>query len=160
MNEINIEKVIALAPAVIAFISIFVEISPIKLNPISLMLGWMATILNKKIYIKLDEIEKATRYNRSSIDKLRKDMDVEFLKISEEAANKEAERLRSKIIEFADSCRVGTKHTQNHFENIFREITSYYDYCSRHKISNHFIDEEHTFIREVYQKCIRENSFL
>ena len=73
---------------------------------------------------------------------------------------KEAKRLRAKIIEFADSCRVGDHHTQNHFENVFRDYSDYMNYCDTHDIPNHFIDTEYAYIQEVYTECLKENKFL
>ena len=73
---------------------------------------------------------------------------------------KEAKRLRSNIICFSDSCRIGTHHTKNHFENIFRDYDDYKNYCKVHKFENHFIDGEMSYIESIYEECLRENKFL
>ena len=87
-------------------------------------------------------------------------MDKKFEEKQKDDDEKEAKRLRSSIIEFADSCRIGNHHTQNHFENVMRDYSEYADYCEKHDIPNHFIDSEYRYIEDIYQECLRENKFL
>ena len=76
------------------------------------------------------------------------------------ADTKEAKRLRARIIDFADSCRVHQKHTKTAFENITRDYGDYMEYCEKHDIPNHFIDAEFEYIKEVYSECQKENKFI
>ena len=141
-----IDLVVNYAPFIISVVSIFIEFSPVKVKPLTIIIKWIANIINKDVHVKLDEIEKGMVANREgvkelqgNIESLKSDMDSRFMAAEKEAAQKEASRLRAKIIAFADSCRIGSKHTQSNFENVFRDITDYYDYCSDYGLENHYI---------------------
>ena len=107
-----------------------------------------------------DDLEKTTKESNIAIKELGKMVDERFKEHKKEADEKEAKRLRAGIISFSDSCRVKDRHTKKHFENIFRDYDDYIAYCSKHNIPNHYIEGEYEYIQSVYQKCLRENSFL
>ncbi len=68
---------------------------------------------------------------------------------------------RYRILRFNDEIRNDIKHTKEHFDQILEDITNYENYCREHK---NFKNDKATFavsnIRNVYQKCMDENSFL
>ena len=94
------------------------------------------------------------------LENLDNKIDLKFEEKNKDDDEKEAKRLRASIIAFSDSCRVNTKHTKQHFENVFRDIDDYNLYCMKHNIPNHYIDGEVSYITSIYEKCLRENSFL
>lgn len=144
-----------------AIIMVVIEFNKkIPFHPISYILGSFGKMLNKSLYEKMDEIEKQQEKNNKKIMELNEKVDKKFEEKQKDDDEKEAKRLRARIIEFADSCRVGNKHTQNHFENVFRDYDDYIRYCSKNSIPNHFIDAEHDYIDSVYHKCLKENRFL
>ena len=116
--------------------------------------------MTKDLAKDLQDLKKETKANNEAIIELDKKVDKKFKEKQKDDDEKEAKRLRAKIIEFADSCRVGDHHTQNHFENVFRDYGDYMNYCNTHDIPNHFIDTEYAYIQEVYTECLKENKFL
>lgn len=132
--------------------------SPFK--PWTHLFEWIGKCINKDTNERLDKIEQQQKANVEAIIELDKKVDRKFAEKQKDDDEKEAKRLRSDIIMFADSCRVGNHHTQNHFQNVFREYGDYIKYCDKHNIPNHFIDNEYAYIQNVYQECIRENKFV
>lgn len=173
----------------IIILTSFVEVSKIKINPWSSLFGFIGKALTKDISNDIKEmaediknikqdvnnLEESTKSNSKAIEGLDKKVDEKMselnkelkeyvdlsnAKLKKDSDEKEAKRLRANIIQFADSCRVGARHTQNHFENIFRDYDDYIEYCRKNDIPNNFIDTEKKYICEVYNKCIRENKFI
>lgn len=76
-------------------------------------------------------------------------------------AEKDARQARRRIIEFADECRRGTRHSEEHFCNVLEDIDDYERYCDRHPLfKNKKAEQSIGFILEVYDKCKHENSFI
>ena len=145
----------------IAVVSFLVEKSKkLPFKPWSALISWFGKCLTKDLAIDLQDLKKETKANNEAIIELDKKVDKKFKEKQKDDDEKEAKRLRAKIIEFADRCRVGDHHTQNHFENVFRDYSDYMDYCRIHEIPNHFIDTEYAYIQEVYTECLKENKFL
>lgn len=159
--EITLKQVFDFIVGAIAVISIFVEFSKkIHFRPWSFVFSHIEGLLNRNLLKKLDEIEKQQRANEEAIIELKKDIEKKFEESAVAADTKEAKRLRSRIIEFTDSCRIHQKHTKTAFENITRDYDDYLNYCEEHDIPNHFIDAEFEYIKEVYAECQAENKFI
>lgn len=161
LSLITLKDTIYFLAGIFMALSIFVEkVSKIPFKPWSKFFEWLGKCLTKSLNSKLVEIEKQQIANKDAIIELEKKVEKKFAEKQEDDDTKEAKRLRARIIEFADSCRVGNHHTQNHFENVFRDYSDYIDYCDRHNIPNHFIDSEYRYIEQIYQECLKENKFL
>ena len=161
LEAITLKDIIYFIVGFITVISIVVEkAKKIPFHPWSHLFEWIGKSLTKSVSTKLEFIEQQQKANNEAIIELDKKVDRKFEEKQEDDDTKEAKRLRARIIEFADSCRIGNHHTQNHFENVFRDYSDYIDYCEKHNIPNHFIDSEYKYIEEIYQECLRENKFL
>lgn len=143
---------------IIAFISIFVEIAPIKLHPITFLLD----LINKPV--RQDIASLNTSINKSIDDvksELKKDMDVlkerqdlEEEKISELIkANEmnEISRIRWEIIEFSNSINNNQKHIRDEYRHIKDENRRYHELIEKYDLSNGLIDEEMEKINEHYE---------
>ena len=76
-------------------------------------------------------------------------------------AEADAKQARRRIIDFADECRRGVRHSEEHFDNILEDITFYRQYCDEHpKFKNEKASHSIRFIEEIYDKCKRENGFI
>lgn len=68
---------------------------------------------------------------------------------------------RRRIIDFADECRRGTKHSEEHFKNMLSDIDTYEHYCNDHpNFENRQAALSIAFVADVYDKCKRENNFI
>ncbi|MDO4439188.1 MAG: hypothetical protein Q4B86_07090 [Eubacteriales bacterium] len=68
---------------------------------------------------------------------------------------------RYRILRFDDELRHNKKHTKEHFDQILEDITKYEKFCKDHP---EFPNNKAIFaianIKEIYQECTREGSFL
>lgn len=150
---------------ILGIISAFIEKSKkLPFNPWSKLFQWIGSKANAPILTRLDDIEKNNEdmrnEYRNSISSIRQNYNDRLDILERNADEKEAKQLRRNIIAFSDSCRTGDQHTKQHFENVFRDYDDYDAYCTKHKFENHFIEGEMTYIKQVYNECLKENKFL
>lgn len=130
------------AVSIIAILSVFFELTPIKINPISSLLKYIGTKLNE------DVIAEVTS------------MKAEIKKIDDKVDQNEIDRIRWEILDFANSCRNQKKHTREEFLHIIELNEKYHSIIDEKQIKNGQIDIEYGFIEKLYNRCLEENSFL
>ena len=65
------------------------------------------------------------------------------------------------IIDFSDECRRGTRHSEEHFDNVLEDIDAYEKYCAAHpQFENRKAVQSIRFIVEIYDECKRKNDFI
>lgn len=135
---------------IIAFLSLFIEISPIKLNPISAILNWIGQRTNKELYDKVDELEK-------KVDEIQsRQEDAEALEEEREAVN-----CRIRILQFSDELRRHIRHSQESFDQVLSDIDNYEKYCDSHpKFKNNKTINAKERIKAAYDGCMDQNDFL
>ena len=132
-----------------------VEISPIKVNPWSVLIKWIAKLLG------IVELKTEIVQVRNRMDELEKKIDQ--MKISEEEKSqlKEALSARRRILRFNDELLLKIKHSKEMFNDILKDITDYDNYCRTHP---DFKNKKAVFVEEnvarAYQDCMENNSFL
>jgi len=122
--------------------SIFIEISPIKINPISALFKWIGDALNKDTREQLSSISTKLESVSDRIDKI------------------EINDMRSTILDFANSCMNERKHTKEEFEHIIDLHTQYEDTISKKNMKNGRVELAFKYISDLYTSCLNENSFL
>ena len=142
--------------SIICFLALsLIEISPIKVNPWSMLIKWLARLLGI-IDLKTEIIQV-----RDRMDELEKKIDN--MKISEEEKDqlKEALAARRRILRFNDELLLKIKHSKEMFNDILKDITDYDNYCRTHP---DFKNKKAVFAEEnvarAYQDCMENNSFL
>jgi len=124
---------------ILVVLSLFIEFTPIKWNPISSLLGWIGKKTNKELFDKFDSFEK-------KVDKL------------EESA---AINCRVRILQFSDEIRRGMKHSQESFNQVLSDIDDYERYCEDHpEFENNKTVRAKEKILVVYDTCMDKNDFL
>ena len=123
-------------------LSAFIEITPIKINPISSLMRWIGKKFNSDVMEKLAEQDKAMEEIRDVVD------------------DNEIDRIRWEILDFANSCRQGKKHTMGEFVHIIDLNTKYHNVLNRRNLKNGQIDLEYSYIVDIFEECQRKNSFL
>ena len=74
---------------------------------------------------------------------------------------RDAKDARRRILRFSDECRNKSRHSLEMFVNVLDDITFYNTYCEEHpKFENARTVDAEKFIRDEYNECLRENSFL
>ena len=128
--------------AVSAVLSVVVQISPIKCNPWSRIFGWIGKVINAELIKKVEAQD-------AKIDSFRRDMD-----------ENEKDRIRYEVLSFANECRRHIDHTKEEFDHIISLKAKYEAILKRTDDKNGVFDADYQYIIEIYNTCLRENSFL
>jgi Rps23 Pro-64 3,4-dihydroxylase Tpa1-like proline 4-hydroxylase len=112
---------------VVLIVSIFIDLSPIKFNPIKMILSWFGRYLNKSIQTeitgfkeevseKLALLQEEQTAQRNTLDKIVRDREA-----------REISRLKWEVIEFETSIRDenGMKHSREQYRHILDEADKY-----------------------------------
>ena len=110
--------------AIGAILAVFIDISPIKFNPIKWLFG---------------KIGDMTVGNR--IDELAKTVD-----------ENEMDRIRSTVLSFAASCRQNVEHTRDEYQHIINLNGKYEKLLKKYDMANGVFTEEYKYILSKYNK--------
>ena len=141
LNEILslVENNKCLLGVFVIIIMSLLEVSKIKINPWS----WIGNLLNKGVISKMEKIEK------------------DVAEVKKEIGENTATSSRYRILRFDDEILHNTKHTKEHFDQILIDIDVYEKFCDNHPdFRNNLAVMAIKHIKQVYQKCSSENSFL
>lgn len=111
-------------------LTVFVEISPIKINPIQ----WLGKRLNSSLLQKLEKVEK-------KLD------------------NHVAQSLRSKILNYQNSLLNNQIHTHEEWSEILKACEDYEEYCKANNIKNGYVDHAIKYINSQFDKALYSNQF-
>ncbi len=128
--------------AVSGVLSVVIQISPIKLNPWSHLLGWIGRIINAELLKKVEA------------------QDAKFGQMQRMIDDNEKDRIRYEVLSFANQCRNHVKHTQDEFQHIIAINKKYHKLLAKTRDENGVFDAEYQYILELYHECQRSNSFL
>ena len=143
--------------AIVAVLSVFFEISKIKLNPISTLMKWLFKPLRKDMDDMKIEINK-------NIDSVRDEfkIEIESLKIQQRSDStridslietnemSEISRLRWEIIQFSNSLENNQKHIRDEYRHIKDDYKRYHMLIEKYNLDNGIIDEEMEKINARY----------
>ena len=104
------------------------QILPIKVNPWSTLFKWIGGIITKDLDMKISNITR-------KVNKLELDM-----------MTNEKDRIRYEILDFANSCRNGRKHTKDEFEHIIELNTKYEQLLQATNDENGVFELEYQYI--------------
>ncbi len=112
-----------------------VEITPIKVNPLSWLLKWVGSKVNGEMIKRIEKLEANVDTN-------------------------EMDRIRWEVLDFANSCRNGRRHTQDEFEHIITLVKKYEKLLEKLGRENGVFEMEYKYILKLYEKCQQENDFI
>lgn len=127
---------------IVIIMSIFIEITPIKVNPISAIFVWIGKITNGDLNEKLSSMSEKLEDVSTRIDMI------------------EINNMRTQILDFANSCMNNKRHTKEEFEHMIDLHTLYCNIIEDKGIENGRMELAYKYISELYIKCLNENSFL
>lgn len=137
--NLTLSQVVGWIAGVIAVVSIFIEITPVKINPISHILRWIGKQINKDLMEKVSVLE-------TNVRKLEQSDVIDC---------------RFRILSFADEIRRGVKHSKETFDQVLSDIDAYEHYCAGHPdFMNNKTVAAKAKILDMYSKCIDNNDFL
>lgn len=132
---------------------LIIDISPIKVNPIR----WALKQLGKALFVYFQEQLDA---NEAKQDKRHSELSKEVKILGEEFKEHKVEEWRSKILDFANACQNGRKHSKEEFDYILKIHDKYAKYVEDNNIKNGQVEASYEWIREIYHKCQKNNDFL
>ena len=115
LSTVSVGQALTGGVTVVALVSVFIEITPVKINPVSKFLAWLGRKINSEVIAKVDSVETEVQAMRKA------------------DGEQEAINCRYRILRFGDEVKHGTRHSQEHFEQILADIDAYEIYCKDHK---------------------------
>jgi len=127
---------------IVIVVSIFIQITPIKVNPWSALFKWIGKTITGNACSKIDGlIEK--------VEKIEKDVKTN-----------EKDRIRWEILDFANSCRNDRKHTRDEFQHIVALNDKYKRLLQETNDTNGVFEVEYNYIQDLYAERLEKNDFL
>lgn len=141
--NITLGQLLGGGAGILMLLSVFVEISPMKINPVSAFLKWMGKKINGEVIEKVDKLE------------------TEVKALQQADAERDAINCRARILRFGDEVIHGVHHSKDHFDQTLRDIDTYEQYCSGHpNFKNNVTGMTTEKIKDVYKKRLDQNDFL
>ena len=144
---------------IVVFLSIFLEISKIKVSPISAVIKFVFKPIRKELAEMKEEfkqeIEDLRKDLTNQIDSLREDQEKEKEAIDELIYSNEMSeisRIRWEIIEFSNSIENGQLHVRDEYRHIRDEHKKYESLIQKYDLENGITTEEIEKINEHYEK--------
>ena len=154
--------------ALLIALSLLVEITPIKINPLS----WLAKKIGKAFNGEvMREISNLKSDMGKEIDTIKADVgsvkkEVQEIKqdvsdIREEAKEREATSRRARILEFGDNILHGENYSKEHWDSVLIDCSEYEHYCDDHPhYMNNVAKATIKHIKHMYDQHLNEDSFL
>ena len=127
---------------IIIVVSVFIQITPIKINPWSALFKWIGKTITGNACSKIDGL----------IDKVGK--------IEKDVKTNEKDRIRWEILDFANSCRNNRKHTRDEFQHIVALNDKYKRLLKETNDANGVFEVEYNYIQDMYAERLEKNDFL
>lgn len=189
MNEILkpagewIAQNVSLTVLIVIFIlSIFFKIPKKEINVLGWFVGWIGKAFtrelrndirdmkkdsNKQIIELRTDLDAFEERTKASISEMKNGTNVncELLKGRLDAMEKSNDmqsirQIKAHVLDFANSCRNGVKHTMEDFKNVLSDNAEYEALVEKYHLKNDVYTEDLKFIKTIYQHCLETNSFL
>lgn len=136
MSEQELIDLVKTGVALLASFGVVVEFTPfIKVNPLSWLLEKVGAALNKDLNERVGDLSKQMTAH-------------------------EIDQLRWNILDFANSCRQGRRHTKEEFDHVIKSHSDYEKILRANKLENGQVNTDYKYIEEIYYKCMKDNDFL
>ncbi len=144
---------------IIVFLSIFLEVSKIQINPISAIVKFIFKPVRKEIALMKEELKQ-------EIEDLREDFTKQIQDLKEDQENEkkaveelihsnemsEISRIRWEIIEFSNSIDNGQLHVRDEYRHIKDEYKKYSALIDKYNLDDVSTSEEIEKIKKHYEK--------
>lgn len=142
MNSGDLAKAIGQALIYLIASGTIIEISPIKFNPITMILKWMGDKMNSGLKTELDALKKAQEEQKK---------DFQDFKVAQ---------YRYEIFQFESEIRDNNdRHTEEQYNHILEQCKKYEAYCVDNDIPNGKAEMAIKHIRDVCYDHLKHDSF-
>ena len=145
---------------ILLILSVFIQISPIKINPWSRVFKWIGKIITEESNKKIEDLIVQTEQLESSIKTVNNKLAEETTVIKNNINENEKDRIRWEVLDFANSCRNGRKHTEEEFKHVIALNDKYKELLRITGDENGVFEANYNYIQELYQEYLRKNNFL
>lgn len=121
---------------------ILIEVTPVKVKPISCFLKWLGKKLNSEVREDIMQLE-------NKVDDMQLDLQQHII-----------EGQRRDILNFACDLMRGEKKTKEHFDSIIKLHDTYDQYLRKHHKQNGQVTLAFEYISKKYKEALHDNSFL
>ena len=130
-------------------LSIFIQITPIKINPWTTLFKWIGKLINTDSNKRIDALIEKTDNMKEDIKTLTTNMN-----------ENEKDRIRWEILDFANSCRNGRRHTKDEFQHIITLNDKYKNLLAITGDKNGVFEAEYDYVKRLYEERQEKNDFL
>lgn len=130
-------------------LSIFIQITPIKINPWSKLFEWIGSKINSDVKKDINTLTTTTKELKDTTEELEKNM-----------MENEKDRIRWEILDFANSCRNNRRHTKDEFQHIIDLNDKYIGLLKKTKDKNGVFEAEYEYVKKLYKERQEKNDFL
>lgn len=142
MDSGDLAKAIGQALIYLIASGTIIEISPIKFNPITMILKWMGDKMNSGLKTELDALKKAQEEQKK---------DFQDFKVAQ---------YRYEIFQFESEIRDNNdRHTEEQYNHILEQCKKYEAYCVDNNIPNGKAEMAIKHIRDVCYDHLKHDSF-
>lgn len=127
---------------IVILLSLVIQIVPIKIYPWTSLFQWISKTILKDTNEKIDTLTK----------------NLNNLEI--EVKTNEKDRIRWEILDFANSCRQGIRHTKDEFDHVISLNDKYQKLLKETKDKNGVFEAEYHYIQNLYAERLERNDFL
>lgn len=138
----TLKEIIGAGGISLIIILTLIEITPIKINPWKKIFRAIGRAINGDLNEKIESMSGKLGGMQETIDE------------------NEIDRIRWEILDFANSCRNGRRHTKEEFDHIITMHEKYIAILKRRGRTNGQVDLAYRYIEELYMKCQLEGDFL
>ncbi|MBQ9973364.1 MAG: hypothetical protein IJP02_00215, partial [Oscillospiraceae bacterium] len=125
-----------------AVLSVVIDIAPVKFSPWKWIFRQIGNML-------MPDIREDIRLIKNELQRQGTDID-----------ENEMDAIRWEVLNFANECRIGRKHTKEQFDHVLAQEKKYRRLLEKNNRDNGVFDQEFKFILEIYHACQQENAFL
>lgn len=122
--------------------SVLIQITPIKWNPITSFVKWFGKIITNDLTSKVETLTKTV------------------YQIQDQVMVNEKDRIRWEVLDFANSCRNGRRHTRDEYVHIMTLNDKYRALLEQTHDRNGVFEEEYEYIKRLYHERLEKNDFL
>ena len=134
-----------------------VEITPIKINPLSWIAKTISRAFNGDIMKEIGALKTEVGGVKQEVQSIKTDV----ADIREEAKEREATNRRTRILEFGDEILHEVDYSKEHWDSILIDCSEYEHYCDDHPhYMNNVAKATIKHIKHMYDKHLEDDSFL
>jgi len=153
-------QIIAWGAGAIGFLSVFIEVSKIKINPISAVLGWLGKKMTAPLSEEIKKNQKETNEELKQINEKQQELEEKIEELSLQEALDVADSIKTQIFSFYHELKKpGIRHSEAEFNQIIALNERYEKIIERTKQQNGVYAAEYAYITQVFHHCQETNDF-